>query len=95
MKVEFDINGDISVVDFNQDKKSLAIQLVNGFKNQLISMRNTTSHREELEWEIRLYDYILEEPEIRFKQYQDARFDENDYPLDKRIVAKNLGWIIK
>lgn len=66
----------------------------------LVSFRHTTAHPEELEWEIRLYEYMLEDPVARLKAYQDVRYGTMDTPddwhppLDKREVVKILGWVV-
>jgi hypothetical protein len=66
----------------------------------LVSFRGTTtSHPEELEWEIRLYEYMLEDPVVRLKQYQDVRYGEIEPgvytpPLSKKETVAKLGWVV-
>lgn len=67
----------------------------------LVSFRHTTSHPEELEWEIRLYEYMLEDPVVRLKAYQDARYGATEAeprwskpPLSKRETVAVLGWVV-
>lgn len=72
-------------------------------RDTLISFRDTTPHRDELEleWEIRLYDYMLEDPVKRLQEYQDARMGKMKTPDDwhppkaKREVVTELGWDVK
>lgn len=67
---------------------------------QLMSMRNTTPNRAELEWEIRLYRYILadKDPEAAAKLYYETRHVQDPSApmrfrmLPKREVARRLGW---
>jgi hypothetical protein len=80
-------------IDYNNPDEA-ARATVQMHKDTLVSFRGTTPHPEELEWEIRLYDYILEDPLVRLKQYQDARFDKDCIPINKRKAVAKLGWTI-
>ena len=71
-----------------------AREVVEVYKKQLIHFRGKTEKPEELEWEIRLYDFILEMPETRLRQYNEVRFGDG-YPKSKRITVKILGWNIQ
>lgn len=83
---EYDL-GVVGTLDFYR-------KTVEMHKDTLISLRKTTPKPEELEWEIRVYDYILVDPAVRYPQYQLARFDDNNMPRSKRTVIKELGWDI-
>lgn len=83
-----------------RDPEEAARVTVQMYKDGLIGFRGKTPHPEELEWEIAVYDYILEDPAARLKQYQDARYPEDYFekpykaPLSKREAVKKLGWQI-
>ena len=81
-------------IDFTNPDEA-ARQTLQMHIDTLVSLRNSTGNPEELEWEIRLYEYILQDPAKRLKAYQDARYgDDNSLPLEKRDVVKILGWIV-
>lgn len=82
MKTEFEIN--LNSPTFLTDTIRLGIE-------QLMSMRNRTSKRAELEWEIRLYRYILRQndPEAAAREYFTAR---KENVVSKREVVKILKW---
>lgn len=64
----------------------------------LKSFRGTTPHPVEMEWEIRVYEYILEDPAKRLKEYQNARYGIGDgcrALIPKREAIKTLGWVIE
>lgn len=57
----------------------------------------TSAYPEELAWEIRLYEWILAQPdaEEKARQYGAARsFLGSGAPVPKREVVKRLGWEI-
>lgn len=64
--------------------------------DQLKGYRGTTPHPEELEWEIRLYEWILSQPnpEEKADQYGKARHPGSGAPRSKRLCVKELGWEI-
>lgn len=86
MKKEYDI-------DFSNELDA-AKTMLTMFRDQLVSFRKTTDDPAELEWEIRLYDFMLEEPIKRFSQYSGARQRTGGRLLPKRQVVKKLGWVI-
>ncbi len=50
----------------------------------------------DLEWEIRVYDYILEAPVTRYWDYVRARFDPiENFSRTKRQAIAYLKWEIK
>lgn len=61
------------------------------FRDQLIGYRGISPLPDELEWEIRLYDFMLEDPVTRLEQYNTARMVGHTL-RSKRAVAKDLGW---
>ncbi len=63
---------------------------------QLRAYRATTPNPVELEWEIRLYEFILAQPnaEEAAAAYQKTRHRGGGSPLPKREVAARLGWRI-
>jgi hypothetical protein len=54
----------------------------------------TSSHPEELEWEIKLYEWILAQPDKKEKadEYMNARYVDGKF-VGKREAVKKLGWI--
>ncbi len=64
------------------------------FKDQLISYRPTTPNPELLEWEIRLYDFMLEDPVPRFEAYRRARYGKEGGMRSKHETVGALGWVI-
>lgn len=52
---------------------------------------------QKIEWEIRLYEWILKQPDAENKAvlYSKARREEGFHHLAKRNVVKKLGWDIK
>lgn len=61
-------------------------------KQSLVDCRMSTSKPEELEWEIRLYDFMLLDPVKRYAAYRSARAAWPGKIVPKREVAKQLGW---
>jgi hypothetical protein len=67
----------------------------------LVSFRGTTaSHPEELEWEIRPYEYMLEDLAVRLKQCQGVRYGEIEPgvyvpPLSKKEMVAKLGCLVQ
>lgn len=51
---------------------------------------------QELRWEIRLYEWILAQPDAgeKAKQYLSVRLADV-VPMEKREVVKQLGWVIE
>lgn len=81
-------------IDYN-DPVQAAITTINMHRDTLISLRKRTAKPEELEWEIRLYDYMLKEPVARLDAYYKARIPKfGKPPIEKRKVVKKLGWVI-
>lgn len=79
-------------IDYN-NPEAAARTTINIHRDTLIYFRGTTPHQEELEWEIRLYEFMLEDPVARLKAYQDTRYDKNDMQrMSKRAVVARLGW---
>ncbi len=87
MKTQFEVN--LNSPTFHQDVIRQAIE-------QLMSMRNTTSKRELLEWEIRVYRWILRQPdpEGTAMKYFAKRQEMGGIMSDKAEVIKALGWEI-
>lgn len=83
------------------NKEEAARTTLNMHRDTLISCRGRSPHPEELEWEIRLYEFMLEDPAKRLAEYQDVRHgkmmtpDDWHPPKPKREVAKILGWDVK
>ena len=62
----------------------------------LVSMRGNCTDSNELEWEIRLYEFMLEDPLKRIDAYYGVRYrDRSKPPTEKREVVKELGWDVK
>lgn len=88
-------------IDFG-DPDGAALTTLNMHRDTLISCRGTqetTEAEAELEWEIRLYEFMMKDPLTRLDQYQKARWPERGeegypFPRLKREVAKVLGWEI-
>lgn len=89
MKQEFTMNLNSPTLHSDNIRQAL---------EQLMSLRNTTPNRAELEWEIRLYRFILadKDPEAAAKLYYEARYIETKpgefRMLSKRAVVAKLGW---
>lgn len=80
----------------SSDPRQFAIDTIHVFIRQLERHLETTSNPIELEWEIKVYKYMLLDPEVRLKQYNYARFGENDTAYrPKREAIKILGWNIE
>ena len=63
--------------------------------DQLESYRKITRNFDDLEWEIRLYRFMLENPEDLLLQFHEARYQDGTEILkSKREVASILGWEI-
>lgn len=64
---------------------------------QLESYRGSTANPAELEWEIRLYKYILNSPNKNDLAADYARERQckslSQPPVNKRKVVKKLGWV--
>ncbi len=89
MKMEKIIN-----IDFNKPPDA-ARKIIQIHKDTLVSLRKQTDKSEELEWEIRVYDYMLEDPILRLDQYNAIRHaNRGSAPMGKREVIKKLGWVI-
>jgi hypothetical protein len=81
-------------IDFSKPEDA-ARTTVNMHRDTLISLRSRTPDPEGLEWEIRIYDYILEDPLPRYEAYSRARIPVfGKPPVNKRKVIEQLGWII-
>lgn len=80
-------------IDYN-DKEGAARETIKMHRETLESFRPLTNKPEELEWEIRLYNFIEQDPHRRLTEYMDARLPENSrgVPIDKREVVRILGW---
>jgi hypothetical protein len=63
---------------------------------QLESYRATTSKPDQLDWEIRLYQFILSQsdPESAARAYLTARASGKSGQKPKRLVVQELGWKI-
>ncbi len=72
------------------DKK----EVVRCFIDQLKTYRGTTPNPEQLEWEIRVYEFILQDIDVRYKAYMETRMSGH-LVLTKRQVVEKLGWDVK
>lgn len=52
----------------------------------------TSNNMKELAWEILFMEWCFEGGEERCRQYFDNRYDENHLPLNRRVVAKRMGY---
>ena len=77
------------------DEEQGAKDTLNMLISQLEGYRETTPKPEELEWEIRLYKYMLKDPVARMRKYYEERSKVGMGPGSKRQVAKNLGWEVE
>ena len=57
----------------------------------------TSKKVEELKWEILLYEWILkqENKDAMAREYMEARNNDGNELLPKRVVVKKLGWNIE
>ena len=60
----------------------------------LESFRGSSTKPEELKWEIRVYEFMLEDPVKRLDDWNRIRHRNAFRPLPKREVVKILGWSI-
>jgi hypothetical protein len=67
--------------------------MIEGFILQLKKYRQTTSNPEQLEWEIRLYEFMLKDPDSLLNQYMEKRYSSGT--LSKQETVKLLGWVIE
>lgn len=72
------------------------IGMVQVFLEQLKGYRGRSPNPEELEWEIRLYEWILEQPDAEAKAdaYFKARHSDSCLYRSKRETVRALGWVI-
>lgn len=79
-----------------KDGRQVAIECIRMMRDSLIICRGSTRKPEELEWEIRVYDFIEQDPEVRLKQYQEARCNGGRLipNRSKRETVALLGWVI-
>lgn len=77
------------------ESTNYARDAITAFRDQLASYRGLEHPPKDLEWEIRLYDYMLEDPEQRMREYNDVRFQPEYGIISKREVVKQLGWVIE
>lgn len=84
-------------ISFNLNSPTYFSDVIVQTREQLISYRKKTKHPEELEWEIRVYDFILTQPNpnIAAEKYFKARTTHGNFLLAKRMAVKKLGWDIK
>lgn len=79
---------------------SIVMSTIHTGLQQLKHFKRTNSSDDpgELDWEIKLYEWILAQPdaEVKAKEYMDARHvtPEEGYLLEKREVVRRLGWKI-
>ncbi len=73
-----------------------AVQFIGMFIDSLVDCRGKTHYPEELEWEIRVYEFMLKDPVKRLELYQNTRMPElaGSKYLSKRETVKKLGWEI-
>ena len=81
---------------FNLNSPTFHADAIRQALEQLMSLRNSTKKRAELEWEIRVYRWILHQPdpEATALQYFEARDTGTMIPADKREAIARLGWSI-
>jgi hypothetical protein len=89
--VSFESSIDLNSQTYHADICAVGIRLLEG-------LRKTTRKPADLEWEIRLYKWILQQPdpEATAKQYFEMRENQTDpfMPLGKRETVKRLGWVV-
>lgn len=78
-------------IDYNNPVKA-AQTTIQAFIDSLTDLRAGCPNPEDLEWEIRLYQFILLDPIARLKAYQEQRFSKGYVPVKKREVVRKLGW---
>lgn len=83
--------------DFNESNETIK-NILKMHIETMIEFRNTTPNPDELEWEIRVYEFMLNDTDsmARYKEYQYTRYAEfpKKLPLEKRETIKKLGWNI-
>lgn len=79
-------------IDYAKPEEA-AVTTLNMFKDTLVACRGKSPKPEELEWEIRLYDFMLLDPVARLEAYMKTRVPKlGKAPLAKRKVVEMLGW---
>ena len=86
-----------NVLEFKESHNANVIR--NGL-NQLIAQQKNqfVTDKRDLDWEIKLYEWILKQPdpEDKASAYLKARHQGRPGSMvNKRIVVKDLGWVIK
>lgn len=79
-------------LDLNNPTNTLKMHI-----EMLKMYRNTTDKPDELEWEIRLYEYMLNSADMKklYDDYNRIRYEDTDAPpLEKREVVERLGWVV-
>lgn len=93
-----DFMTDPQTEEFTVDLSKGEAEIVRMLIRQLEKCRKSTPQPSELEWEIRLYEYILSQPDPdeTARQYMNAR-DKlgTGRMLPKRDVVVALGWDVK
>lgn len=79
----------INFSDPNEGAKEMIMVWI----EQLEGFRFTTSQPKELEWELGLYRFMLNDPAVRLDQYREARHLGSKM-VSKREAVKSLGWEI-
>lgn len=74
-----------------------SISAIEIMKESLMRCRHTTKKPDELEWELRVYEFMLLNPVNRLADYMKVRNRDGGYPhlVPKRQVVQELGWEIK
>lgn len=62
----------------------------------LLKMKRNREGPLDIDWEIRLYEWMLRQPDVgqKCKQYFKLRFGGVNGLMSKRLIAKKLGWEI-
>jgi hypothetical protein len=82
---------------FDLNSSTFYSDSIKEFIRQLEFLRSTTGQPEELEWELRLYNWILAQPdaETKAETYLKLRTKNGFPPVPKRDVVRQLGWSIE
>jgi hypothetical protein len=66
------------------DPQQMAYTAIQIQKDFLEQYRGETPNPDELEWELRLCDYMLRDPAKRWEEYTSVRFDKDGIPWKEK-----------
>lgn len=84
-------------IDYNRPDEA-AKTMLQMHIDTLKSFRGRANNEVEMEWEIRLYEFMMESPAERLADYNRVRYEDSEKlnapPREKREVVAILGWVV-